>query len=181
MNNREYWDNRVEQFGHTGWNDMYIYAYDQKARLKTIEEILNFHNVNGLALDYGCGVGDFSRLLSLHCTKVIGVDISKNAINIAKQKSYEHKNIEYCCELDNINLEEKSIDIITCITVLQHITDTDYLKNKLEYFNRILKEDGLIVILEAAPNKVSDKKRVRIKLSENLMNGLIYLGTVNLN
>lgn len=158
MNNEEYWDNRVENFGHTGWNDMYIYAYDQKARLKAIKEILDLYNVNGIALDYGCGVGDFSQLLSSYCNRVIGVDISENVINIAKQKSYEHKNIEYFSDVDKMNIEEKSIDIITCITVLQHITDKDYLKNKLEYFHRILKEDGLIVILEASPMKVSDNQ-----------------------
>ncbi|HEX5038139.1 MAG TPA: hypothetical protein VFX30_13365, partial [bacterium] len=43
-------------------------------------------------------------------------------------------------------------DLITSITVLQHLTNEDDLKNVLRKFLGFLKPDGLFVILESAPS-----------------------------
>lgn len=38
--NKAYWNERARKNGHTGWNDLVIYYYDQKVRLNTIDYIL---------------------------------------------------------------------------------------------------------------------------------------------
>lgn len=45
--NKEYWENRTKEKGHTGWADPLIYSYDQKIRLNTIEYILNAMSIRG--------------------------------------------------------------------------------------------------------------------------------------
>ncbi len=45
--NKEYWENRTKEKGHTGWADPLIYSYDQKIRLNTIEYILKAMSIRG--------------------------------------------------------------------------------------------------------------------------------------
>lgn len=56
METVNFWNDRVKKYGHTGWGDKVIYAYDQQARLITIETILNSLTCNkSVALDFGTG------------------------------------------------------------------------------------------------------------------------------
>ena len=61
---KDFWNGRVKKYGHTGWADIFIYAYDQQARLRVIENILKQLEFNkSLAFDFGTGTGDFANLL----------------------------------------------------------------------------------------------------------------------
>ena len=87
--NKEYWENRTKEKGHTGWSDPIIYSYDQKIRLNTVKYILKSLSIRGgSALDYGCGTGDFSVLLSKFFDKVKATDLSDNVLEIALKKNY---------------------------------------------------------------------------------------------
>jgi len=64
MESDAFWDQCVKEFGHTGWSNPMVYTFDQAARITTIERPLNDLSLpKNLALDYGCGVGDFSKVL----------------------------------------------------------------------------------------------------------------------
>lgn len=45
--NKEYWENRTKEKGHTGWSDPIIYSYDQKIRLNTVKYILKSLSIRG--------------------------------------------------------------------------------------------------------------------------------------
>jgi 2-polyprenyl-3-methyl-5-hydroxy-6-metoxy-1,4-benzoquinol methylase len=80
-----FWDDRVAKHGHTGWGSPMVYCYDQPLRLKVVDQIIGEITKFEQVLDYRCGVGDFSALLSKRSNKCIAYDISNTSLNIAKK------------------------------------------------------------------------------------------------
>ena len=95
-----------------------------------------------LILDLACGQGFFSRELAKSGAKVIGVDISAELINIAKQD----KNVEYhVSSADKLDfLKDKSIDKVVIILALQNIGKVG---ETLREISRVLKEKGRLFII----------------------------------
>lgn len=158
MNNASYWDNRVKKYGHTGWADRIIYAFDQKARLKAVREIIKKLNIKkDLALDFGAGVGDFSELLSRDFKSVIAFDISEKAVNIARKYYGQIKNIKFIYGdfLKEIDIKDDSLDLVLTVTVLGHINDTNEVCKILDIFKRKLNKNGYLIVFE---NASTDKK-----------------------
>lgn len=166
MDNQEFWNNRARKHGHTGWSDSVIYAYDQIARMKTIQKIIKSLEVKKeTALDFGTGSGDFAALLAGKFKKVLAFDISKEAINIAKNKYGHIQNIDFIqrdCVL-NLKIDDNSLDLILSVTVLGHIKDIGELINTITYFKNKLHHDGCIIVFEYSPdskkNSDSDYQR----------------------
>ena len=48
-----------------------------------------------IALDIGCGTGEFSRLIAQRFDRVIALDLSPKTIEIARQRSQDYRNIDY--------------------------------------------------------------------------------------
>lgn len=72
-------------------------------------------------LDVGCGGGLFTRRLAKKYpkAKVVGIDISKEAIEFANQ--FKCSNLEFA--VAELNYPAKSFDIITSTLVCHHMTD----------------------------------------------------------
>ena len=157
---KEFWNQRAKKYGHTGWIDPVIYAFDQQARILSIEKILSSLNFdNSAALDFGTGSGDFAGLLSKYFKRVIAFDISEAVIKIAEQRYKENENIKFYCA-DNINkigIGERSLDLILSITVLDHIMDYSELFATVRHCQTILKDTGFFIILESAGNSQKPK------------------------
>jgi len=72
------------------------------------EDLLRFKNhmdPNIPLLDLGCGNGRQTRFLARHFNRVIGVDISPSAIQLAKKDTADSSNIDYKV-FDALNIEE---------------------------------------------------------------------------
>ena len=96
-------------------------------------------------LDIGCGTGAFSRLLAERADRVVAIDLSPNMIEVAKQRSTEHTNIEF--QVANIlkwqfPLEE--FDAIVSIATVHHLP----LENLIPSLKATLKPGGKLVILD---------------------------------
>ena len=153
MERASFWDERVKTFGHTGWSNPMIYAYDQAARIHAIEQILSKISVpSELALDFGCGVGDFSSRLSQRFNKVLACDISKMALEKAIQRN-EKVNIHYCLPED-VRCHQGNLSLFLSITVLGHIMQDSELEVLLSKAHGWLHEGGAIVALEFAPDHI---------------------------
>lgn len=167
----DFWNNRVRNFGHTGWADYSIYAFDQPARLKSIRKLLSLHHIKGdNAFDFGCGTGDFSLLLSEFFNNVKGYDISAEAVKIARQKSKTGTTQFYTgIPILQMPVDDGVLDLVLCITVLDHITDDNELDQTLFYFRRKLAKHGILIALEYAPIREMDEKNnyQRFDLYEN--------------
>ncbi|MCK5595537.1 class I SAM-dependent methyltransferase [bacterium] len=95
-------------------------------------------------LDIPCGVGWGTSLLK-GATSVIGIDISKEAIDYAK-KHYENDNRKfYIGDMQFIPLENNSIDVLICLEGFEHVTKDiglDFIKESI----RVLKQNGLLIM-----------------------------------
>lgn len=109
--------------------------------------IMQRHDVSKdmAVLEIGCGEGgNLSPFAKLGCT-VVGVDISKNRINEAKQL-FAQENISgtfLCDDIFQIKGFDNGFDIVICHDVIEHITDKQAL---LEKAHKFLKDNGVLFI-----------------------------------
>ncbi len=99
----------------------------------------------GLALDVGCGTGEFSRVLSGRFDTVIGIDFSPEMINVANQTGGAAKNVEYMCrDFAETEFADGSFDCVVSIAALHHMNMSD----TLERAARLLRPGGRLMILD---------------------------------
>ena len=147
----EFWNERVSNHGHTGYKDQIIYAYDQLARLKTIESITaSLDCKREFALDFGTGTGDFANLLARDIQRVLAFDISEKVIGVAKRKYADTPNIRFVNgqSITDIVTDNQMFDIILSITVLDHIMNDDELERTIQWFQKNVFNKGYVVALE---------------------------------
>jgi 2-polyprenyl-3-methyl-5-hydroxy-6-metoxy-1,4-benzoquinol methylase len=105
---------------------------------------------NKNVLDFGCGTGYGSKILSEKALSVTGTDISNETINYAKKK-YKSENLNF------INIEElnkkkyhQKFDLITSFQVIEHV------ENEFKYIEKILQllePTGYFIL--TTPNKTN--------------------------
>ena len=103
-----------------------------------------------LALDIGCGTGEFSLQLSKYSQKVIGIDVSPQMIAQAHQR-FPAKNISYL-EKDAesfLRKSENKFDVIASIATLHH---TD-LAEIFDLVNKALTPNGVFLVLDLYEEK----------------------------
>jgi SAM-dependent methyltransferase len=104
-------------------------------------------------LDFGCGPGNdiTGFLLYSNPSKVIGIDVSRNALLLARQRLRLHGIDERSYELHRssdrdatLPIASSSVDYINCQGVLHHTTDPARL---LREFRRVLTSRGRAVVM----------------------------------
>jgi len=99
----------------------------------------------GIAVDIGCGTGDFTRKLAVRSKRVVGYDLSPVSIMKAAEYSNEHTNIAYLTQDVMVTeFEDESVDCFTSIAVLHHL-DMHALLPKLK---KALKPNGVMAFLD---------------------------------
>ena len=101
-----------------------------------------------VVLDYGCGPGNDLAGFLVHtdATRVIGVDVSDTALELARQRLALHEIPESRFELIQVSdskpeipLDTESVDFFQCQGVLQHTSDPGSILKEL---HRVLKPGG---------------------------------------
>jgi 2-polyprenyl-3-methyl-5-hydroxy-6-metoxy-1,4-benzoquinol methylase len=107
-------------------------------------------NKSKFVLDIGCGAGTISLYLSSRGINVLGIDISKRAIEEANKSAKNLKLENATFEIINFPTEvPKGIyDLVLCFEVLEHLKD-DTLALKNIY--KLLKKNGILII--SVPSK----------------------------
>jgi SAM-dependent methyltransferase len=151
-----FWDHAVMSRGHTGYSDPLLLRYDQPIRLATIGGVIDQLYPSGLAgksaLDIGCGVGDFVALLRDRGATVAGVDISSEVIAKAKQRFAGDASVTLQVgRLPDVPFAPGRMDLITSVTVLQHVIDDDEFVEALRTLGSTLRFGGHMVLLELTP------------------------------
>ncbi len=98
-------------------------------------------------LDLGCGNGAVPHFLSKQGFETYGIDISKDAIEMAKDYLEKEKlkaNFAVC-SANNLPYEDNSFDFITCFGVLDHV-DSKIALGTIKEVKRVLKSKSLFFI-----------------------------------
>ncbi len=147
MSGAQFWADRVRRYGHTGWSDAAVYAYDQRLRLAALRQWLDSHAFppEATALDFGCGTGDFCALLAERFGAVVGCDLAPAVLALAGQRNASPR-IRYSADAEEALAQPYAL--ILCVTVLQHVVDDAELHALLQRFAAALQPGGQVVVLE---------------------------------
>ena len=177
-------DNKIKQIINKVASDYNEIAEDfSSKRNYNTNDLINLSKIcksGDKVLDFGCGNGRFSELISSDC-EYLGVDISKGLIKIAQER-YPDKNFKVIGQLP-LNLQKQYFDIIFTLAVFHHIPDY---KTRLEYLlalKSLLITDGKLVLTVWLPSSKSmegsmvdedlDQGDVLVKYDDNTKNKTI--------
>jgi len=106
-------------------------------------------------VDVACGTGDMmghwsknAELNSLTIKDIVGVDPSNGMVDVAREKF--PKFTYHISKATEIPLESESCDILSISYGIRNVVER---QDALKEFNRVLKKDGLVVILEFMKNE----------------------------
>lgn len=107
-------------------------------------------------LDAACGAGYGTVELARVAKSAIGIDISEEAIEHAKQ-TYEQPNLEYrVCSVEQLEFQNAAFDTVISFETLEHVPEEVQYKF-LKEIKRVLKQDGTLVM--STPNHEVYKER----------------------
>lgn len=101
---------------------------------------------DAVVLDVGCGPGFLEKAFHErgHKFSIVGIDISKDAIKLAKQNSKNNRKVTFKQgSVYKIPLSEKSVDGVVCKDTFHHF---DNPKKALKEMLRVLKDGGFLYI-----------------------------------
>ena len=133
-------------------NDYYEIFSQAEDYAGKVSKYLNNISKNKVVLDAGCGTGKFLKILESNAKKYIGIDLSIDQLKKAKIKSVNENSKFICANLAKIPLENNSIDLIISSWVLGTILDITERNNVISEFKRILKPNGIIILVENSIN-----------------------------
>lgn len=136
------WDTLADR-----WSDGYTEYGDMNRRYIIDPAIFRLiGSVKGLSiLDAGCGNGYLCRLLTKKGAKVVGVDISKKFIEIARQKEREAPLgiVYYSGTLRRLTMfQDETFDMVISNLALMDVLD---LEKAIKEIHRVLNKDGKLV------------------------------------
>jgi len=106
-----------------------------------------------VVLDIACGEGYGSAMLAGVSSRVIGVDISEEAVAHARSK-YANENLEFFeGRADEIPLPEGSVDLVVSFETIEH---HDKHAEMIAEIHRVLRPEGLLIISSPDKREYSD-------------------------
>jgi len=148
---------------YDGLNRVISFGIDVKWRKKVVK-IVDQTNPK-LILDIATGTGDLAiALAKTNADKIIGLDISSGMLDIGKQKILKEK-LENTIDMvladsENMPFEDNTFD---AITVAFGVRNFETLEKGLKEILRVLKPNGIFVILETSvPTKMPFKQGYKL-------------------
>lgn len=92
--------------------------------------------------DAGCGTGRLCQLMSMKGHTVEGCDMSEEALRLCQHRGVDNV---FQADLNTIDLEPETFDVITSIDVLYHAGIADDVE-VMRHFRRALKPGGLLIL-----------------------------------
>ena len=131
---------------YSGKSDVYERFSEAEDFPQRIPEILIDKIKGKKVLDFGCGNGRYTKILSAHAKCYCGIDSSQQQIEKAKKKcpgiDFQHTDGE------KIPFDDNSFDVILSTWVLSGIPDEKKRLRILQEMKRVLNADGKICLLE---------------------------------
>jgi ubiquinone/menaquinone biosynthesis C-methylase UbiE len=140
----------INRYGHL------FLEYLREEKLRTFDNLMNFveiivtnAGIHGNVLDFGCGFGIHSIILSDFCDHVTSIDLNEEKISTLKKILAEIgvKNVKpvLSCHPSKLPFAEKTFDVTYCSEVISHVDDVAI---TLSEIHRVLKNDGKVIIAD---------------------------------
>jgi demethylmenaquinone methyltransferase/2-methoxy-6-polyprenyl-1,4-benzoquinol methylase/phosphoethanolamine N-methyltransferase len=110
-------------------------------------------------LDVGCGTGSLAIAAKHrigHDGMVVGIDPSSNMVNLAQEKA-EKEQVDVAFQvgvIEEINFPENQFDLVVSSLMMHHLPD-ELKKDGLQEVYRVLKPNGILLIVELDPGTLS--------------------------
>lgn len=120
------------------------YAEEQTAKIKAALETVNIKK-NSVVLDIGCGTGILFDYVANEKTRtVVGVDISRKVLLIAKRRTKNFANVHLIvADADTLPLKRTMFTHIFGVTLLQNMPNP---AETLKEIARVTKENAIIIV-----------------------------------
>lgn len=135
----------------SGWYDELVESgegtYQKDLILPNVLRLLDLKK-DQKVLDLACGQGFFSREFVKSGAKVLGVDLSKNLIDLAKKNS--PKEISYEVSPAHILpfLQNESVDLVACVSAIQNMSNVPEV---IAECSRVMKRGARMIIVMNHP------------------------------
>ncbi|OGV51513.1 MAG: hypothetical protein A2017_01710 [Lentisphaerae bacterium GWF2_44_16] len=159
----------VDIFGNTVLKDMLyptlpVREYDNFFKWCNIIQLLlvnKFVNIKGYRiLDAGCGNGqDLRKFIELGAksSNCYGIDFAENAIDFARENS--PSGVTYkAANFDETGFEDDFFDIVVSFNTIVNFKDDEYLKKINDEFRRIIKGNGMLLLICAISADAQNKE-----------------------
>jgi ubiquinone/menaquinone biosynthesis C-methylase UbiE len=118
-------------------------------------------------IDYGCGEGDLAFKLASNGAEVLGVDVSTEMIQSAREK-WDNPNLCFEQVYDNeIPADDSSIDSVVSNLVLVMIPSLHGIRKVIEESHRVLRQNGRLVFTITNPSFVDKEFSVYRNIFED--------------
>jgi ubiquinone/menaquinone biosynthesis C-methylase UbiE len=147
-----YWENNIHDLAVTAhpvgtpgfFLELDAYRYD---KLQYLPRWIDFSSFRGMKLlEVGCGLGTDLVHFAGEGAQVTGVDLSKQAIELA-QRNFEQHDLQanlYVMNGEKLEFPDEAFEVVYCHSVLQYTTDPE--KMVAEIY-RVLKPGGKAILV----------------------------------
>jgi len=149
----KFWSQHLPQMSYSDKEEYTREYFDEieKKRYETyykyLPKILQWNKYKDKkVLEIGCGVGTEILQFAKNESIVIGIDLTKKAIEITKKRFelYKFKGRFMQADAENLPFEDNTFDLVYSLGVLHHTPNT---KKAIREAYRVLKPNGKIIIL----------------------------------
>jgi ubiquinone/menaquinone biosynthesis C-methylase UbiE len=160
-----FWESRARRFAGEGAGlravcsyampGLYNWAIDLTQR-SALKRLIRSIPPGARVLDYGCGIGRWTREIARRGAMVTGVDFSGSMLAQATSRT-NLAGLSLSCRFIQSDITDLKLpdcfDVIVGVTVLQHILDENRLSRTIACLASHLKPGGRLIVLEAAPSR----------------------------
>lgn len=146
------------------FDERYLKVYPHRDQQEA-EKFLNHWKIwnrlepGGWCLDLGCGSGRYARLIARHGFKVLGIDLSRPLLSIARRESNCPDNLWYVrADMRSIPSSVKFSLIVSLFTSFGYFEDHENIR-LLHDVKELLLPDGIFVL--DLPNRIAVERSVR--------------------
>jgi SAM-dependent methyltransferase len=123
------------------------------------------------ALDVGCGTGLFARRLADRVAHVDAIDISDEALSLARRRSIDVPNVRFrLADLLDSDIEPKSYDYVSCLMCIHHMP----FEPAIQRMASLLRPGGVLAILGLGQLTVGELPRAFATLPLDMAMGIRF-------
>jgi len=152
--------------------DMFYERKDYPKEASFIDEILKKHGCREI-IDVGCGTGRHAILLAKKGYSILGVDISKEMLKIARGNAdRENVQIDFrTADMRRLNFRAKFDAVLCLYDAILYNTTNEEIFSAIKSFNRTLKKGGILILdfrsfLDAWGEKLKKEVKSERKIGE---------------